>query len=112
MIPANISPFPALYLYPLNDTWHPKHISLTNQRTKIGRQTSSKTAPGERNGFFDSKVLSRQHAEVWEEGGKVRFFTFSFLFFPSANLSPPPSVDLYQGCKELEWHIYQWREAQ
>ncbi|KZT63109.1 hypothetical protein DAEQUDRAFT_638877, partial [Daedalea quercina L-15889] len=25
----------------------------------------------ERNGFFDSKVLSRQHAEVWEEGGKA-----------------------------------------
>ena len=21
--------------------------------------------------YFDSKVLSRQHAEVWEEGGKV-----------------------------------------
>ncbi|KAF8816302.1 hypothetical protein BYT27DRAFT_7184144 [Phlegmacium glaucopus] len=71
MIPANNSLFPALYLYPLNDTWHPKHISLTSQRTKIGRQTSSKTAPGERNGFFDSKVLSRQHAEVWEEGGKI-----------------------------------------
>ncbi|CAA7269362.1 unnamed protein product [Cyclocybe aegerita] len=63
--------YPALYLYPLNDTWAPKHIALTNQHTKIGRQTSSKTAPGERNGFFDSKVLSRQHAEVWEENGKV-----------------------------------------
>ncbi|KAF8903870.1 hypothetical protein CPB84DRAFT_1845549 [Gymnopilus junonius] len=63
--------FPALYLYPLNDTWAPKHIALTNQHTKIGRQTSSKTAPGERNGFFDSKVLSRQHAEVWEENGKI-----------------------------------------
>ncbi|KAF8171678.1 hypothetical protein BJ912DRAFT_860437 [Pholiota molesta] len=30
-----------------------------------------KNSPGERNGFFDSKVLSRQHAEVWEEGGKI-----------------------------------------
>ncbi|KAF9524321.1 hypothetical protein CPB83DRAFT_861384 [Crepidotus variabilis] len=63
--------YPALYLYPLNDTWAPKHITLTSQHTKIGRQTSSKTAPGERNGFFDSKVLSRQHAEVWEEGSKI-----------------------------------------
>ncbi|KAF9475292.1 hypothetical protein BDN70DRAFT_996521 [Pholiota conissans] len=63
--------FPALYLYPLNDTWTPKHIALTSAHTKIGRQTSSKTAPGERNGYFDSKVLSRQHAEVWEEGGKI-----------------------------------------
>lgn len=66
-------PLPALYLYPLNDSFIPKHIHLPQgQRIKIGRQTNAKTAPGERNGFFDSKVLSRQHAEVWEESGKVR----------------------------------------
>ncbi|TFY73309.1 hypothetical protein EWM64_g10703, partial [Hericium alpestre] len=65
-------PLPALYLYPLNDSFIPKHIHLPpNQRVKIGRQTNAKTAPGERNGFFDSKVLSRQHAEVWEESGKI-----------------------------------------
>ncbi|KAF8625152.1 hypothetical protein AX15_005534 [Amanita polypyramis BW_CC] len=65
-------PFPALYLYPINDSFVPKHIALlNNQHIKIGRQTNAKTAPGERNGFFDSKVLSRQHAEVWEEGGKI-----------------------------------------
>ena len=65
-------PLPALYLYPLNDSFVPKHISLVNQqRVKIGRQTNAKTVPAERNGFFDSKVLSRQHAEVWEDGGKV-----------------------------------------
>ncbi|KAF5349358.1 hypothetical protein D9758_011785 [Tetrapyrgos nigripes] len=65
-------PFPALYLYPLNDSFVPKHISLAHsQRVKIGRQTNAKTTPGERNGYFDSKVLSRQHAEVWEEGGKI-----------------------------------------
>ncbi|KAI0826980.1 hypothetical protein BC628DRAFT_1434503 [Trametes gibbosa] len=63
---------PALYLYPLNDTFIPKHISLaSNQRVKIGRQTNAKTIPQERNGFFDSKVLSRQHAEVWEDNGKI-----------------------------------------
>ncbi|EMD31989.1 hypothetical protein CERSUDRAFT_144523 [Gelatoporia subvermispora B] len=63
---------PALYLYPLNDSFVPKHISLVNQqRVKIGRQTNAKTVPAERNGFFDSKVLSRQHAEVWEENGKI-----------------------------------------
>ncbi|KZS89265.1 SMAD/FHA domain-containing protein, partial [Sistotremastrum niveocremeum HHB9708] len=66
----NHSPFPALSLFPLNDTFIPKHITL-NQRVKIGRQTNAKTVPGERNGYFDSKVLSRQHAEVWEEGGKI-----------------------------------------
>ncbi|KAJ4471977.1 hypothetical protein J3R30DRAFT_3522382 [Lentinula aciculospora] len=66
------SPYPALYLYPLNDSFIPKHISLLhNTHVKIGRQTNAKTTPGERNGFFDSKVLSRQHAEVWEEGNKI-----------------------------------------
>ncbi|KAJ7119431.1 hypothetical protein C8R44DRAFT_788052 [Mycena epipterygia] len=71
--PQNNSLFPALYLYPLNDSFIPKHISLTpsGQRVKIGRQTNAKTSPGERNGYFDSKVLSRQHAEVWEEGNKI-----------------------------------------
>lgn len=64
---------PALFLYPTNDSFVPKMISLTptGNRVKIGRQTNTKTVPGERNGYFDSKVLSRQHAEVWEEGGKV-----------------------------------------
>ncbi|KAL4253671.1 Centrosomal and Immune Signaling Modulator [Abortiporus biennis] len=70
--PLNQVPFPALYLYSLNDSFLPKHISLANnQRVKIGRQTNAKTVPAERNGYFDSKVLSRQHAEVWEEGGKI-----------------------------------------
>ncbi|KAH9477280.1 hypothetical protein JR316_0009484 [Psilocybe cubensis] len=70
-LPPSNALFPALYLYPLNDTWAPKRVALTNMHTKIGWQPSSKTTPGERNGFFDSKVLSRQHAEVWEEGGKI-----------------------------------------
>ncbi|EIW77464.1 hypothetical protein CONPUDRAFT_139331 [Coniophora puteana RWD-64-598 SS2] len=64
--------YPALYLYPLNDTFVPKHICLAGgQRIKIGRQTNAKSVPGERNGYFDSKVLSRQHAEVWEEANKI-----------------------------------------
>lgn len=45
--------------------------SLTVQ-IKIGRQTNNKTVPGERNAYFDSKVLSRTHAEIWEQNGKVR----------------------------------------
>ena len=86
MMPAPFSaphvpvPLPALYLYPLNDSFVPKHISLVNnQRVKIGRQTNAKTVPAERNGYFDSKVLSRQHAEVWEDNSKVRL---SPLFRP------------------------------
>ena len=85
-------PLPALYLYPLNDSFIPKHIHLPQgQHTKIGRQTNARTAPGERNGFFDSKVLSRQHAEVWEESGKVRPRP-SFRILSSHPHSP---LDLY-----------------
>ncbi|KZP08408.1 hypothetical protein FIBSPDRAFT_761441 [Athelia psychrophila] len=64
--------FPALYLYPLNADSFVKHINLTNnQGVKTGRQTNARTVPAENNGYFDSKVLSRQHAEVWEENNKI-----------------------------------------
>jgi hypothetical protein len=59
----------------------------TFNQIKIGRQTNAKTAPGERNGYFDSKVLSRMHADIWEQDGKVSgatstcfFFLFPFFF--------------------------------
>jgi hypothetical protein len=69
--------YPALYLYPLNDSFIPKHIPLLhNQRVQVGRQVNAKTAPGERNGYFDSKVLNRLHAEVWEDSGKVCAYQF------------------------------------
>ncbi|KZV75969.1 hypothetical protein PENSPDRAFT_646772 [Peniophora sp. CONT] len=72
MITPNGIALPALYLYSLNASFINKHIHLPpGQRVKIGRQTNAKSVPGERNGFFDSKVLSRAHAEVWEEGGKI-----------------------------------------
>lgn len=75
--------YPALYLYPIDDSFAPKHISLAGgQRVKIGRQTNAKTIPGERNGYFDSKVLSRQHAEVWEENGKVSISPVAHLRGP------------------------------
>ncbi|BGP27549.1 cell cycle arrestin response to pheromone-related protein [Rhodotorula toruloides] len=65
--------FPALHLTPLNGTFTPKQISLDppGSRVKIGRQTNAKTIPNGTNGYFDSKVLSRAHAEVWSEEGKV-----------------------------------------
>ncbi|KAJ6510382.1 SMAD/FHA domain-containing protein [Mycena sanguinolenta] len=71
--PQNNLAFPALNLYPLNDSFIPKHISLnpSGRRVKIGRQMNAKTSPGERNGYFGSGVMSRQHAEVWEENGKI-----------------------------------------
>ncbi|GAA6021534.1 hypothetical protein JCM10207_005794, partial [Rhodosporidiobolus poonsookiae] len=65
--------FPALHLTPLNGTFVPKQISLDppGTRVKVGRQTNAKTIPNGTNGYFDSKVLSRAHAEVWSEDGKV-----------------------------------------
>ncbi|WVR04799.1 hypothetical protein IAU60_001811 [Kwoniella sp. DSM 27419] len=65
-------PFPSLHLWPVQDTFVMKMIHLPEgQRIKIGRQTNAKTVPGERNAYFDSKVLSRLHAEIWEQGGKI-----------------------------------------
>ena len=45
---------------------------LPQQYIKVGRQTNATTVPAEHNGYFDSKVLSRQHAEVWEQDGRRR----------------------------------------
>ncbi|KAF9801178.1 hypothetical protein IEO21_10187 [Rhodonia placenta] len=67
----------------------PKHISLINgQRVKVGRQTNAKTVPAERNGYFDSKVLSRQHAEVWEEAAKIFIKDVKSTFINGERLSP------------------------
>lgn len=50
----------ALYLYPLNDSFVHEHIALhSQQRVQIGHQANAKTVPAERNGNFDSKVLSK-----------------------------------------------------
>ncbi|KAF9381061.1 hypothetical protein CPC16_010038 [Podila verticillata] len=63
---------PILVLEPLNDTFALKSLDLPEHtKVKIGRQTGVTTAPIPSNGYFDSKVLSRVHAEVWSENGKV-----------------------------------------
>ena len=72
-----------------------------------GRQTSAKTAPGERNGFFDSKVLSRQHAEVWEEAEKVHLFCSRFI---STLISV--RSDIHQSRQKLQRYIHQQRVPQ
>ena len=61
-------------LLPLNGTFEKKqiHVPLFPDILRIGRQTNAKTMPTSMNGYFDSKVLSRQHAEVWaDKGGKI-----------------------------------------
>ncbi|KAJ6528647.1 SMAD/FHA domain-containing protein, partial [Mycena vulgaris] len=72
--PATPPPYPALYLLPLDDSFYPpKRIALHpgSARVRVGRQLNQKTTPGAGNGVFESRVLSRQHAEAWVEGDKI-----------------------------------------
>ena len=65
---------PALYLLSQNGTFERKTISVPYypDNLRIGRQTNQKTVPTPTNGYFDSKVLSRQHAEIWaDRSGKI-----------------------------------------
>lgn len=59
-----------LVLLPMNGTFERKQINVPmhpDPPQKIGRQTNNKTQPKPDNGYFDSKVLSRQHAEIWAD---------------------------------------------
>lgn len=72
--PSQLDPPAILSLLPMTGTFERKHINVpySPEVLKIGRQTNAKTVPTSTNGFFDSKVLSRQHAEVWaDRNGKV-----------------------------------------
>ncbi|KKK16095.1 hypothetical protein P175DRAFT_0430123 [Aspergillus ochraceoroseus IBT 24754] len=63
-----------LTLIPINDTFEKKQITVPfyPESLRIGRQTNAKTVPTPTNGYFDSKVLSRQHAEIWaDKSGKI-----------------------------------------
>lgn len=63
-----------LYLLSLNGTFDRKtiHVPFEPDKLRIGRQTNQRTVPTPSNGYFDSKVLSRQHAEIWaDRTGKI-----------------------------------------
>lgn len=92
--------FPTLHLYPLNDTFEPKQVALVpeNGPLKIGRQTNDATVPSERNGYFLPKTLSRKHAEIWAEDGKVSRITISL----PQTIVHPRLEDVHQGCQVLE----------
>lgn len=65
---------PVLYLVPINGTFERKTIPIPYfpDTVRVGRQTNTKTTPTQFNGYFDSKVLSRQHAEIWaDKNGKI-----------------------------------------
>ncbi|KAK4184592.1 vacuolar protein sorting-associated protein 64 [Podospora australis] len=71
---ANAGRQPVLYLLSLNGSFERKTINVPYypDTLRIGRQTNNKTVPTPANGFFDSKVLSRQHAEIWADAnGKI-----------------------------------------
>lgn len=65
---------PVLYLLSMNGTFERKCIAVPfiPDTMRIGRQTNNKTIPTPSNAYFDSKVLSRQHAEIWaDRQGKI-----------------------------------------
>lgn len=65
-----------LHLLPMNGTFERKTITVPYYPDvlRIGRQTNQKTIPTPLNGYFDSKVLSRQHAEVYADRSSGRIF--------------------------------------
>lgn len=125
--PAQTTPhppaFPAIHLAPLNDTFVPKQIALSppGTRIKIGRQTNLKTVPNGTNGYFDSKVLSRMHAEVWSDHDKVIPSLLPSLACHSSLITPlhvapllsarhsSRHVGLHQGRQIFERNFYQRR---
>ncbi|KXS11230.1 hypothetical protein M427DRAFT_60804 [Gonapodya prolifera JEL478] len=60
-----------LILEPTNDTFSTKRIELRETPVKVGRKASPKVSPATDNAIFESKVLSRAHAEIWADGGHV-----------------------------------------
>lgn len=65
---------PSLLLYSLDGSFAARNISLPrNLRVDIGRHVEGEitTTPSQSNGFFEAGVVSRRHAQVWEDNGKV-----------------------------------------
>ena len=75
----------SILLEPINNSFEDiKFYELNNfEKIKIGRQISTKTMPLENNGYFSSKVLSRNHAELWLEQDKVNksYYLFIIVFY-------------------------------
>jgi hypothetical protein len=72
--PVKEDNLPVLYLTPMNGTFERKtlRVPFYPDVIRLGRQTNKQTIPTAQNGYFDSKVLSRQHAEVWaDRNGKI-----------------------------------------
>lgn len=74
LVNQNSGNIPLLCLFSTNRTFDRKtiHVPFYPESIRIGRQTNNRTIPTPLNGYFDSKVLSRQHAELWADtNGKI-----------------------------------------
>lgn len=86
-------------LKPYNSNFQTRTLEFKDKsRIKIGRQTSNKTAPTALNGYFDSKVLSRQHAEMFYDKHKVKRKKGLHAFI-YADLAHTQKKGLYKGCQ-------------
>lgn len=54
-------------LAPINDTFAKKHlpVAMFPETTKLGRPTGTRHKPDVTNGYFDLRVLSRNHAQIF-----------------------------------------------
>jgi len=73
MVSLDAPQTPALLLQTLNDSFPPTKIPLPYGTRVMVRRACGAGGPvtDENNIVFDSKVLSRKHAEFWYEDGKV-----------------------------------------
>lgn len=74
LITSSHTDVPVLALVPLNGTFEHKEIKIPffPDSLRIGRRTSAINTAKSDNGFFDAKVLSEQHAEVYADRfGKI-----------------------------------------
>ncbi|KAH3676244.1 hypothetical protein WICMUC_002121 [Wickerhamomyces mucosus] len=57
----------------LNETFDRKTLTVPKYPNvlKLGRPNSSQKAPNANNGYFDSRVISREHAEIYIKDGKL-----------------------------------------
>jgi pSer/pThr/pTyr-binding forkhead associated (FHA) protein len=69
---SEIPSFHTLHFHLLKDNLIIKSFNLVNnQHIEIGRHIGIRTIPAENNGYFDSPVLNRWHAEILEEDGTI-----------------------------------------
>lgn len=62
-----------LILVSLNKTFDRRTLKIPNypHTIKLGRPNTSQRTPSIDNGYFDSKVISREHAELYMQNGKL-----------------------------------------